>query len=65
MKQKVISFFKSIGEFLVGLSESIAEARLRQAEFFMYGKCRTLEDVERVSVEEKRKSTNENGIHWH
>ena len=65
MKQKLINFLKSVGEFFVGFSDSIAEARLRQAEFFIYGKCRTLEDIERVEAEEKRKTTNDNGIHWH
>lgn len=65
MKQKLISFFKSIWEFIVGFGDSIAEARLRQAEFYLYGRCRTLQDVERVSEDEKRKTSNENGIHWH
>jgi hypothetical protein len=65
MKQKIINFLRSIKEFLIGFGESIAEARLRQAEFYLYGKCRNLQDVERISEEEKRKTTNENGIHWH
>jgi len=65
MKQKIINFLKSIGEFFIGFGESIAEARLRQAEFYLYGKCRNLHDIERMSEEEKRRTTNGNGIHWH
>jgi hypothetical protein len=65
MKQKLINFLKSVGEFFVGLGESIAYARLRQAEFYLYGKCRNLHDIEKVSEEEKRKTSNGNGIHWH
>jgi hypothetical protein len=64
MYQKLKRVLNKIGEWFVGLGESIAEARLAQAEFFMYGRCRSLEDIERVSEEEKRKTTNSNGIHW-
>lgn len=64
MYQKLKRTLNKIGDYFVGLGESISRARLAQAEFYMYGRCRSLEDIERVSEEEKRKTTNGNGIHW-
>lgn len=64
MKQKVINFFKTIGNWIVGFSESIAESRIQQANFYMYNHCKNLHDVERVQKEQARKDS-QNGIHWY
>jgi hypothetical protein len=61
MKQKVTNFFKAIGNWFIGFSESIAEARIQQANFYMYSHCKNLQDIERTQREKDRK---ENGIHW-
>jgi hypothetical protein len=63
MKQKVINFFKAIGNWFLGFSESIAEARIQQANFYMYGHCKNLQDVERTEKEHSQKEK-ENGVHW-
>lgn len=62
MYQKLKRTLNKVGEWFIGVGESIAWARMKQAEFHMYQHCRNLYDIERVQKERERKEGN--GIHW-
>jgi hypothetical protein len=64
MYQKIKRTLNKIGEWIIGFSESIAEARIQQANFYMYGHCKNIYDVERTEKEQEQKADKNNGIHW-